>query len=136
MADTQELKDLNLDWEAEKLCRWGAARAGVLVLAPLLGTMALIANEVYMITRLAEVRGVKLSEATVLGLLGSLGATFVGQTLLTIIPFAPLQVPVAVSVTYGIGKAANAWIKAGRPEDLTSFKEVFDKAYNYIEAYY
>jgi uncharacterized protein (DUF697 family) len=128
MADTQELKDLNLDWEAEKLCRWGAARAGVLVLAPLLGTMALIANEVYMITRLAEVRGVKLSEATVLGLLGSLGATFVGQTLLTIIPFAPLQVPVAVSVTYGIGKAANAWIKAGRPEDLTSFKEVFDKA--------
>lgn len=118
----------NIEWEAEKICRWAAARAGVIVVAPLVGTMALMANEVYMITRLAELRGIKLSESAVLGLLGSLGATFVGQTLVTLIPFAPVQIPVGISVTYAVGKVANAWLKAGRPEDVAAFKEVFDEA--------
>jgi hypothetical protein len=27
-----------------------------------------------------------------------------------------------------VGKAANAWLKAGRPEDVASFREVFEKA--------
>ena len=98
-----------------------SARAGVIVVAPLVGTMALMANEVYMISRLAELRGIKLSESAVLGLLGSLGATFVGQTLVTLIPFAPIQVPVGISVTYAVGKVANAWLKAGRPEDILRF---------------
>ena len=62
----------DIEWEAEKICRWAAARAGVIVVAPLIGTMTLMANEVYMITRLAELRGIKLSESAVLGLLGSL----------------------------------------------------------------
>lgn len=118
----------NIEWEAEKICRWAAARAGVIVVAPVAGTMALMANEVYMITRLAELRGIKLSESAVLGLLGSLGATFVGQTLVTLIPFAPVQIPVGISVTYAVGKAANAWLQAGRPEDVAAFKEVFDEA--------
>lgn len=122
------LQDIDIEWEAEKICRWGAARAGVIVVAPLLGTMALMANEVYMITRLGELRGVKLDEGAVLGLLGSLGATFVGQTLMTLIPFAPIQIPVGISVTYAVGKVANAWLKAGRPEDVASFKEIFDDA--------
>lgn len=118
----------DIEWEAEKICRWGAARAGVIVVAPLVGTMALMANEVYMITRLAELRGIKLEESAVLGLLGSLGGTFVGQTLMTLIPFAPIQIPVGVSVTYAVGKVANAWLKAGRPEDIAAFKEIFDEA--------
>lgn len=118
----------NIEWEAEKICRWAAARAGVIVVAPVVGTMALMANEVYMITRLAELRGIKLSESAVLGLLGSLGATFVGQTLVTLIPFAPVQIPVGISVTYAVGKVANAWLKAGRPEDVAAFKEIFDEA--------
>lgn len=118
----------DIDWEAEKICRWGAARAGVIVAAPLVGTMALMANEVYMITRLAELRGIKLEESAVLGLLGSLGGTFVGQTLVTLIPFAPIQIPVGISVTYAVGKVANAWLKAGRPEDIAAFKEIFDDA--------
>ena len=118
----------DIDWEAEKICRWGAARAGVIVVAPLVGTMALMANEVYMITRLAELRGIKLEESAVLGLLGSLGGTFVGQTLVTLIPFAPIQIPVGISVTYAVGKVANAWLKAGRPEDIAAFKEIFDDA--------
>lgn len=118
----------DIEWEAEKICRWAAARAGVIVVAPLVGTMALMANEVYMITRLAELRGVKLSESAVLGLLGSLGATFVGQTLVTLIPFAPVQIPVGISVTYALGKVANAWLKADRPEDIAAFKEIFEES--------
>lgn len=51
----------------------GRSRAGVIVVAPVVGTMTLMANEVYMITRLAKLRGIKLSESAVLGLLGSLG---------------------------------------------------------------
>ncbi len=120
--------ELDIDWEAEKICRWGAARAGVIVVAPLVGTMALMANEVYMIIRLGELRGVKLDESAVLGLLGSLGATFVGQTLTTLIPFAPVQIPVGISVTYAVGRVANAWLKAGRPEDIAAFRELYEEA--------
>lgn len=78
---------VDTDKEAEDICRWAAARAGVIVVAPVVGTMTLMANEVYMITRLAKLRGIKLSESAVLGLLGSLGGAFVGQTLATLIPF-------------------------------------------------
>lgn len=120
--------ELDMDWEAEKICRWGAARAGVIVVAPLVGTMALMANEVYMIIRLGELRGVKLDESAVMGLLGSLGATFVGQTLTTLIPFAPVQIPVGISVTYAVGRVANAWLKAGRPEDIASFRDLYEEA--------
>ena len=126
--EIEPLADIDTEWEAEKLCRWGAARASVLVVAPVFGTMALIANEVYMITRLADLRGIKVSEGTALGLLGSLGATFIGQSVFTLLPIPAIQIPLAVSITYGVGKAANAWLKAGRPEDVASFREVFEKA--------
>ena len=54
MTEEKELQPVDIEWEAEKICRWGAARAGVIVVAPLVGTMALMANEVYMIMRLAS----------------------------------------------------------------------------------
>jgi len=57
---------VDTDKEAEDICRWAAARAGVIVVAPVVGTMTLMANEVYMITRLAKLRGIKLSESAVL----------------------------------------------------------------------
>ena len=40
--------------EAETLCRWAAARAGVIVVAPLFGTMALIANDVYLVIKCGQ----------------------------------------------------------------------------------
>lgn len=122
------LEDIDTEWEAEKICRWGAARSSVLVVTPLLGTMALIANEVYMISRLADLRGIKLSEGAALGLLASLGATFVGQSVFTLLPIPVIQIPLAISITYGVGRAANAWLKAGRPEDIAAFREVYEKA--------
>lgn len=122
------LEDIDTEGEAEKICRWGAARSSVLVVTPLLGTMALIANEVYMISRLADLRGIKLSEGAALGLLASLGATFVGQSVFTLLPIPVIQIPLAISITYGVGRAANAWLKAGRPEDIAAFREVYEKA--------
>lgn len=114
--------------EAEALSRWAAARAGVIVVAPLVGTMSLIANEVYMIMKLGKVYDEELSEKMAVSLLGSLGAYFVGSTLTTLIPFAPLQIPVAVGTTYALGRVVTEWLKAGKPQDLSPFRTVYDDA--------
>lgn len=106
----------------------GSCRAGVIVVAPLVGTMSLIANEVYMIMKLGKVYGEKMSEQAAVSLLGSLGAYFVGSTLTTLIPFAPLQIPVAVGTTYALGRVVTEWLKAGKPEDMSAFKTVYDEA--------
>ncbi len=127
--DKYLLNEAEIEAEAEKLCRWGAARAGLIAAAPLLGTVALIANEVYMIGRLGKLRGVELEEGAVKGLLAGLGATFCGQTLATLLPLGPLNIPLGVSITYAVGKVANAWIKAGQPEDIAAFKELYEEAY-------
>ena len=84
------------------MCRWAAARAGVIVVAPLLGTMALIANDVYLVIKLGSVYEEEIGEKAAVSLLSSLGAYFVGSTLTTLIPFAPLQIPVAVGTTYAL----------------------------------
>ena len=107
--------------EAEALCRWAAV-------APLVGTMSLIANEVYMIMKLGKVYDEELSEKMAVSLLGSLGAYFVGSTLTTLIPFAPLQIPVAVGTTYALGRVVTEWLKAGKPQDLSPFRTVYDDA--------
>lgn len=44
-----------IEQEVEALCRWAAARAGVIVVAPILGQIALAANEIYLIKRIANV---------------------------------------------------------------------------------
>lgn len=103
--------------EAETLCRWAAARAGVIVVAPLLGTMALIANDVYLVIKLGSVYEEEIGEKAAVSLLSSLGAYFVGSTLTTLIPFAPLQIPVAVGTTYALGRVVTEWLKAGKPAD-------------------
>ena len=114
--------------EAETLCRWGAARAGVIVVAPLVGTVAMVANQIYMIMKLGKVYEEEISESMAVSLLGSLGTVFVGQTMATLIPFAPLQIPIAVGTTYGLGKVVNEWLKTGKPDDLSAFKTVYDNA--------
>ena len=65
--------------EAETLCRWAAARAGVIVVAPLLGTMALIANDVYLVIKLGSVYEEEIGEKAAVSLLSSLGAYFCRQ---------------------------------------------------------
>lgn len=117
----------NRDEEAESLIRWAAGRAGVIVAAPLLGTCALVANEVYMISKIGAVYGVELNQKAVLSFIGSLGATVVGSTLATLIPISIMQIPIGVSVTYGVGKAAQRWIKDGMPDDTKPYRAVFEE---------
>ena len=117
----------NRDKEAESLIRWAAGRAGVIVAAPLLGTVALVANEVYMIHKIGTVYGVELNQKAVLSFIGSLGATVVGSTLATLIPLSIMQIPIGISVTYGLGKAAQRWIKDGMPDDTKPYRAVFEE---------
>lgn len=114
--------------EAESLCHWAAARAGVIVVAPFVGTMSLIANEIYMIMKIGKVYEEDITEQAAVSILGSLGAYFVGSTLTTLIPFPPLQIPVAVGTTYALGRVVTEWLKAGKPDDLSAFKTVYDDA--------
>ena len=69
-----------LDFEATELCKWAAARAGAIVVLPIAGSMALLANEVYMISRIADLHGKELSDGTILGFMGGFLGTVAGQT--------------------------------------------------------
>ena len=115
------------DKEAEGLIHWATARAGVIVAAPLLGTVSLIANEVYMISKIGSVYGVDVPQKAVLSFIGSLGATVVGTTVATLLPIPFIQIPIGISVTYGLGKAAVRWIKDGMPDDTRPYKAVFEE---------
>lgn len=124
-TQTAEVTD-ERDEAAENLIRWGAARAGVVVVTPLLGGIALMANEVYMISRMAKVYGVKLSDRTIMAFLGAFGARVVGTAAVSMIPIPGISLPVAISVTYGVGRVAQSWIKDGLPMDIKPYVEQFD----------
>lgn len=115
------------DERADALIRWGAARAGGIVVAPLLGTVALIANEIYMISKIADVYGEKVASKSALAFLGSMGGTVLGNLAATLIPLPMMQMPIAISVTYGVGKAAKNWIKDGQPDNVKPYMEVFEE---------
>lgn len=117
----------NRDEEAESLIRWAAGRAGVIVAAPVLGTVALVANEVYMIAKVAKVYDVEVNQTAILSFIGSLGGTVIGTTLATLIPISIMQIPIGVTVTYGVGKAAQRWIKDGMPDDTRPYRAVFEE---------
>lgn len=53
---------LDIEQEVESLCRWGAARAGAIVVLPLVGSLSLMANEFYMIKKIADLYGYKLDK--------------------------------------------------------------------------
>ena len=81
-----------------------------------------------MIIKLGKVYGEEISEQAAVSVLGSLGAYFVGSTLTTLIPFPPMQIPVAVGTTYALGSVVTEWLKAGKPKDMSPFKKVYDDA--------
>ena len=88
----------------------------------------MVANQVYMIMKLGKVYEEHITETAAVSLLSSLGAVYAGQTLATLIPFAPLQLPIAMGTTYGLGKVVTEWLKSGKPKDLSAFKTVYDDA--------
>ena len=121
MDKTTEDRDLKV----ETLCRWAAARAGAIVIAPLVGTVALMANQVYLVSRIARIYDVKLTERAVLAFLGAMGSQMAGNLLTTLIPFSVIQVPVAVGITYGLGRVTQRWLRDGMPSDMTPYIEMF-----------
>ena len=128
------MNDLDqLDDKAEDLCRWAAARAGVIVIVPLLGTIALCANEVYLVIRMGKLYGKNISESAAAGFLASLGAAFVGQSLATLIPFPPTQITIGIAVTYAVGKVAQEWVKGGMSDDISELRQSWEKAKSYAE---
>ena len=114
----------DVDVKVETLCRWAAARAGAIVIAPILGTVALMANEVYLVSRIARIYDVKLTERALIAFLGAVGSRMVGSILTTLIPFSVIQVPVAVGVTYSLGRVTQRWLKDGMPSDMGPYVDM------------
>lgn len=125
VLDAMDETTADRDLKVETLCRWAAARAGAIVIAPLVGTVALMANEVYLVSRIARIYDVKLTERAVLAFLGAMGSQMAGNLLTTLIPFSVIQVPVAVGITYSLGRVTQRWLRDGMPSDMTPYIEMF-----------
>lgn len=126
--ETGRLWGPELEKEVDSLCAWAAVRAAAVVIAPVAGTAALIANEVYLVKKIGDEYGQTLNDSVILGFIASLGASVAGGTLATLFPWSPAKAVIAAGLTYGVGKAAHEWLKAGRPEDPELFREVFRQA--------
>ena len=119
--------------EAMSLCKWAAARAGAIVIVPGFGTMSLVANDVYMIMKLGSLFEQPIGEKAAVSLLSSMGTVFLGGRLVTLIPFAPLQIPIAIATTFALGRVVTEWLKAGKPADMSPFKKVYEDSVKYAK---
>lgn len=124
ILESIDVATTDADIKVETLCRWAAARAGVIVVAPLLGTVALMANEVYLVNRIAKVYDVKLSEKAIMAFLGAFGGKMAGTFLATLIPIGVIQIPIAVGITYSVGKVTQKWLKDGMPNEMQPYVDM------------
>ena len=121
ISDTPEL-----DEQAESVCCWAAARAAAIVVIPVIGLFWLTGNIMYMIVRIAKIYGVELSKAAIKGFISAMIGNIALLFLASSIP--GLNIAIAAAVTYGMGKAAQLWIKDGMPADKLRYKQEFEKA--------
>lgn len=105
----------NVQEEVEMICRWAAARAAGIAALPKFNYVGLLANDVYMVSRIAKVYGVCPAKEGITGFLVGLGGSAVAALVCTIVPSIILRVPVAAAITYGVGKMAAKWIEDGMP---------------------
>ena len=105
--------------DADSYINWAAGRAAAIALVPLpLADVApLIANEVYMLYKLAELYGIAADNTVITMLLGCAGGSVAGKVGASFLPF--LKIPIAAAVTYGVGKAAKAYFES----DMTMNEE-------------
>lgn len=101
--------------QVESICRWGAARAAGIAALPSFTYAGLLANDVYMVSRIAQVYGVCPAKEGVTSFLVGLGGSAVAALVCTLVPTVVLRVPVAAAITYGVGKLAAQWIEEGMP---------------------
>ncbi len=117
-----------LDAEADSIITWAAARAGVIVLAPVVGGSFLVANEIYMIVRIGQVYGQQLTTSAAGGFVVGMAGMVGGQLLAGLFPIPGFSTLVGMGTTFAMGHAAKAWIKDGTPSDVKRYKEVAAKA--------
>ena len=110
------------DYQVEQFIFWGAGRAAALALSPKFSSVALCANATYMVTRIAHLYEVELQSGAVVGLVGGLSTAVGTAAISLLIPLKAVRVPVAVGLTYAIGKIAHIWIQDGMPSDIERYK--------------
>ena len=131
----QEYYDSMLDdWresvadEADSYINWAAGRAAAsaIVPLPLVDVIPLIANETYMIYRLAEVYGIPVDDTIITMILGCAGGSIAGKLAASLLPI--LKIPIAAGITYGVGKAAKAYFESDMKLNETELRETFLEA--------
>ena len=110
------------DYQVEQFIFWGAGRAAALALSPKFSSVALCANATYMVTRIAHLYEVDLQSGAVVGLVGGLSTAVGTAAISLLVPLKAVRVPVAVGLTYAIGKIAHIWIQDGMPSDIERYK--------------
>ena len=110
------------DYQVEQFIFWGAGRAAALALSPKFSSVALCANATYMVTRIAHLYDVELQSGAVVGLVGGLSTAVGTAAVSLLIPLKAVRVPVAIGLTYAIGKIAHIWIQDGMPSDIERYK--------------
>ena len=110
------------DYQVEQFIFWGAGRAAALALSPKFSSVALCANATYMVTRIAHLYEVELQSGAVVGLVGGLSTAVGTAAISLLVPLKAVRVPVAVGLTYAIGKIAHIWIQDGMPSDIERYK--------------
>lgn len=113
-------------YRADQYIVWGAGRAAALALAPRFSTVALLGNAAYMVTRLAQVHEVDLKTGAITGFVAGLATAVTTAAVSLLVPIQAVRVPVAVGLTFAIGKAANMWIEDGMPADISRYKPMLD----------
>ena len=106
-------KVIDIDKTAEDYINWGAGRAAAITMLPIpiADIGALMANEAYMIYRIAETYGYDIDSSIVSMLIAVAGGTFSRQLLFSLVPI--LKIPIAASITYAMGKVAKAYFASG-----------------------
>lgn len=116
------------DEEANSYITWAAGRAAAIAIIPLplADVGPLVANEIYMIYRLAGVYGIANDQSLITIILGCTGGSLAGKIGASLLPF--LKIPIAAAITYGVGKAAKAFFESGMEMNGDTLKEIFEKA--------
>ena len=111
--------------EADSYINWAAGRAAAIALVPLplADVGPLIANEVYMLYKLAGIYGIAADNTVITMLLGSAGGSIAGKIGASFLPF--LKVPIAAAVTYGVGKAAKAYFESDMTMNEDELRQEF-----------
>lgn len=114
--------------EANSYITWAAGRAAAIAVVPLplADVTPLVANEIYMIYKLAGVYGIANDQSIISMILGCTGGSLVGKIGASFLPF--LKIPIAAAVTYGVGKAAKAFFESGMELNGDTLLEIFEKA--------